>query len=109
MFDLTMNAKCPRCYAESLILACKLLTGNRVTAQTWVCSSCETVFDRADLKSEHRRSDREKFSRWKKIPHGPACCERGELLSDSPSRSAPIEIGGRLPQFVFGQVAVVFA
>jgi len=66
MFDLTMNAKCPRCYAESLILACKLLTGNRVTAQTWVCSSCETVFDRADLKSDHRRSNRENFSQSEK-------------------------------------------
>jgi len=66
MFDLVMNAKCPRCYAESLILACKLLTGNRVTAQTWVCSSCETVFDRADLKSEHRRSNRENISQWEK-------------------------------------------
>ena len=66
MFDLTMNAKCPRCYAESLILACKLLTGNRVTAQTWVCSSCKTVFDRADLKSDHRRSNGENFSWWEK-------------------------------------------
>ena len=66
MFDLTMKAKCPRCYAESLILACKLLTGNRVTAQTWVCSSCETVFDWTDLKSDDRRSNRENFAQWEK-------------------------------------------
>ena len=69
----------------------------------------ETVFDRTDLKSEHRRSNREKFSRWKKIPHGPACCDRGKLLSDKRGALCPIEIGGRLAQVLFGQMAVMFA
>ena len=67
MLNPKTNAKCPRCYAQSLVWACKLLTGNRVTSLTWVCRSCESVFDRTDLKRERSRLSREKISQPEKI------------------------------------------
>jgi hypothetical protein len=57
---------CPRCSAHALVWACKLLTGNRVTALTFVCGHCESVFDKSDLRKANAVENREKISRWEK-------------------------------------------
>jgi hypothetical protein len=57
---------CPRCSAHALVWVCKLLSGNKVTALTWACRHCESVFDSRDLRSARAADHREKFSRLEK-------------------------------------------